>query len=1032
MTQALHLLRVRGHVPATGRNAETDRRAARHRPRAGDVALLIHVAADDQDRLLIATACEVMLTDTGAIPVGERIYAPPTRLNAIREQADGLRPVVPPGCGSRPISVQDVAALGTRIASLSYKQRWPIVGDNLRWALGRLSASAGPNKKWDGFSLSLAGCGAIGKTGDYRHSWYKPRLIVPFAGGGIFDWTHPYEKEDRYRGKKRARFVDLGTAANAVSGSEFDCPESAAGYFDVGWPEPQDGVLAQLRAEAKALIDLYGRLTWELADAAPGLPLAECYSFGSIATHLLDKAGVQAPLRKAAHVPAADLGAAASSMFGGRFEAPIVGVPMPMELRDIRSTYAAIGALLNIGAVYACRQLDSIALDTAQIRHVLQQAADDHPRMWSPELWRQLGLTFITIRPHGEVLPSTSQSRRGRWRTTVAPLDLAGGEATFHWCDIAAAVAAGAVPADMDIVRSFRLRPQGIQPGLRPLRLPTGRMVDLATDDLAAVTVHERHAALVARSRRAGLVKAVGNAHMFGNLARHDRKTTSGAVETAAVGPAGERLTRRTRHPERPGPHAFLPAAAAVCAGARFALALARRNIVAAGSDIAAMHADSIAVPCSADGGRALCPEAADGTLRVIPREELDQLLGRFGSLGINFKTEIGTSVQGTVGLVIGVNKVLYADKTPTGGYRLVRSSDSGLGGHLADPSNAPGARLPDGRWMWAAACEHAILTPAIASSDIHRPPSLAAALNAAVLPEWTDRPVARRYQANSWQALKALRLQANDPGIMPFARYLRVDTGSRSGGPIALGAWPDARSWKQAEWRSAGQSVALLTLDDEGSPRLFAGTGRRHIVVKTLAEYLGNWARADVDGGTGPQQGLVQIKTVRSAPGLISVTGKDGAELDASDEDPAHVDPESVRLDYGTVDGSQLRERVKELGQRAVGRHAGLPYATVHDWTRGGSTSPDTLAGIVAAVETLERAAKAATRRVCARPGCGKPAEVKWCSGTCRMAVKRAADVAEAPDPGAPDRLPSCPACGTQFVNPIAEARHECPKGQL
>jgi hypothetical protein len=43
------------------------------------------------------------------------------------------------------------------------------------------------------------------------------------------------------------------------------------------------------------------------------------------------------------------------------------------------------------------------------------------------------------------------------------------------------------------------------------------------------------------------------------------------------------------------------------------------------------------------------------------------------------------------------------------GSWQVVRSSDAGFGGHLADPVERPGARQPDGRWSWAAQLEAAL-----------------------------------------------------------------------------------------------------------------------------------------------------------------------------------------------------------------------------------------------------------------------------------------------------------------------------------
>lgn len=1031
----LRRLRVRGHVPAVTGKARPPSPA----PRQGDAALLIHVVAEERDRVVLATAREVMLTDHGAVTTRERLFAALDRLDDLREQVAGVYPDVPPGLGVEPLRVDEIDVLGRLLANRGYRQRWPLVGFDLPWVVGRLTASAG--HRGDRFSLSLLGCGAVGAAGQWVHSWHRPRLtVVPLGSGmaGAFlGWTHPKDPEDRYRGRRRATFVDLELLAGALSGGAGGDAAEAAGIFGVPWPTEMANALTRPRGEAKALVELYGRLVWALADVAPGLHPRDCWSFGSIATHLLRDAGVRAPLDKVGDLTDRDLGAAASACFGGRFSAAAVGISMPLVLRDVRSTYASVASLLDIGRVYSCRSFR--CMEQAELRGLLANVAADGDRMCNPETWHRQGLTFVTLRPHGEALPCSVELRQGEWRTLVAPLDLAGGEATFHWCDVAGAIAEGADPAALDIVRVFELRPVGRQLGLGRLRLPTGREIDLGTEDLGAVLVAERRRVKTeGPAWRDGLAKSVGNALCYGNLARHDAKA-AGRRESTAVGPAGERLAAYTRRAEQPGPHAFLPAAAAVCAGARLVLALVRRDVVGAGSEVVAMHADSIAVPGSGGGGWVDCPGAPDGKLRVLSGVELDRILDRLRPLGVTFRAEVGGAGDPTVGLAVGVNRIIFARPAPasSGGWEICRSSDTALGGHLADPSDHSSADRfrADGRWSWAAECE-AVALAAVLASDVDPDRSLTALVDPRNYPSWTSRPVVRRYTVATWEALQHLRDQTGDPSVMPFARYLRAESSGRTSGPVALGPWWEAGTWPEADWRRSGQPVALVTIEEAGALRVVAGRGPRQVHVRTVRDHLTAWLQPEDASMTGPIRGLRRPVEVRSAPGLVVVTGKDGAELMASDEDPALVDPAGMRLDYGLAAGDRLRQRARTAGVRKLSRRCGVPYVTVRDWSAGGGTSHEVLARVVAALAEVE-AEPTPPATLCGRSGCDRPARGRrWCSDRCRMAASRAAGPAASPrrlerigarDGHLIDGMPSCPGCRTRFVNRRASELHQC-----
>ena len=384
---------------------------------------------------------------------------------------------------------------------------------------------------------------------------------------------------------------------------------------------------------------------------------------------------------------------------------------------------------------------------------------------------------------------------------------------------------------------------------------------------------------------------------------------------------------------------------------------------------------------------------AFDDTVRSLPADVLRGVLDRFAPLGVRFKWDVPPTTD-SCGLMVGVNRGIYTTQDPTSGeLTMVRSSDAGLGGHVADPSDTPGARMPDGRWRWAAGCELALVRAASRAPD-----GAGIRVEALALPSWTSRPVVRRYTARSWSMLRLIRDASGDAHVQPFTRYVRAD----GSGPIAIGAWPDARTWGDADWRLGGQPVGLEALGPDGHRHPLGRAGGIRAVVASAATHLRDWANPDDPTMQGPRRGRRTAKPVQSASGLVLVVGKDGDELMATDDDPA--DRHQVHLTYGIAAGNDLRARAEVVGVRELARRTGIACETIRQWIRGGQTGPANIALIVAAVAIDDRGA------LCALPGCSRSARrrSRWCGDAHRKAASRTRTTqerADSPRPGsAPD----------------------------
>ena len=117
----------------------------------------------------------------------------------------------------------------------------------------------------------------------------------------------------------------------------------------------------------------------------------------------------------------------------------------------------------------------------------------------------------------------------------------------------------------------------------------------------------------------------------------------------------------------------------------------------------------------------------------------------------------------------------------------------------------------------------------------------------------------------------------------MPFARYVRAETGGHGPGPVALGHHPDSESWPNLDFRSGGESVALVVPRPDGTLLHVAGdlNAQRKVVGRTIRDHLARWLREVDPSMEGPRRGLRTPVPVHTHPSLFRLVGKSGELLD-------------------------------------------------------------------------------------------------------------------------------------------------------
>jgi hypothetical protein len=1009
--------------------------------------VFVHLHTDESGRLLRATAVETLDLVPDYLVVAE----PGSDTKVVQRWASGRAIPTVPGMAPVVPTVVDLAKLGRFFVRRCGDRRAMLCVFDSLGTLGPLTAHVRRPRSGTGLSVAFVGCGWFHRdTGRWMDSDYHSRLrIDPRSDeGGAFSAWIPSRKRRKAKHRTGGPIIDLkvlGAALGRDVESLLSLAVSCGLEQPTGWADPMDRLLD----EALALVESYRYLVAELNDVAPGLSPSACWSQGSIFTHALRQAGERSPAETTATLPPEAVGATAAACHGGGTAAFLVGIAELMGLADLNATHSAMLSVTGLTLHLAADHFEAVPVDPDEVRERflapgLRERLDDRA------FWRWAGNLFVVVEPSGEASLPCQREAGDRWRFVVAPLDLSGGTVPLHACDLVEPALGGVLPK---LGSAFHIEPVGTAEGIEPWRGPSGALVDLAAGDLGRALIEERHRAdaiedPLFRDCRVVLAKGEAVSGAWGVFQRVDRRQERKPVEYGAIGPKGEELQMVSDRRDVSGPFTLWHLGAAIPAACRAFVAITRHDVEALGSTVVAEAVDSIAVPLSSDGGLFPCPggphrlPGGREAVRSLTPNEFASVLSRFDKVlhpdgGSAWKTEVDSLDTPTVGLVLGVNKLLLG-REENGRFRLVRSSDTGLGDHFIDPTGT-GARLPDGRTAWSADLEERLLADIVRRGNDARfrmPPDLS---------EWADRPAFRPARASSLDELRRLRHHLGDPSVTPFARYVTVSIGVEYP-PVCLGVDRDPATWRTWPWLRGGRPCRIAVHDRSGSLVVSHGTGDV-FVVPTIRDVFWSWMSENDPAFGGPKRGLRHVLPVRSHPALVELVGRSGELAGERAED----DP--IVLSHGAP--AALLEEASRISGAELGRRSGLPVRTAQRVVVGQSIpSAGTVAlavGAVADLSPLRCAAKDGCRN--AEDGAGAVLgrnRRRWCGEPCRKVVyrrsrgippRRTAGIrppsprqamrhlpdAHDVDPEAPSLkgLRSCPNCGRIFAGSAGRDGH-------
>jgi hypothetical protein len=855
----------------------------------------------------------------------------------------------------------------------AYSGRCTVVGPDLgrtfalmaEHVVERRGAHRGTWEVW------LPGWGVVGEAGNVRRaSPHRPALRVEARRVG---WTVAFGPTERGNGKatRGGESVDLLSLAYALDA------DRGAGYVehaaDLGETVAElpiavtvdpDGAGAMARAVTESwrlalvLDDHAGRWLTTSKDRSEGthcVPVARLRSPAALADHLLRRFGVGAPhvtwgLSPDEHRTWAE------PFHGGWTESDpaFYAVPFSCAALDVIACYPLVAHWLGWWEAVTCTRVERRHV-TRQLRALCARAVHDPTVMLDPTVWARFGLCLVEVVCDGEpFVVAVDDPRRPDGRSEVVPVYCSGRSMFYAWPDVvAAAVRSRRVPR---IVEAVRLVPVERQAGL-PARVSVfpGLVCDAETDPVLA---------WVARRQRA---KAEGDATLAAQLHAAVNSLVSG--NPSRLDPEWRKVSGKWTLCERFGPWTCFPLAASVTAGGRLVLALLDRMVKDLDSRVGYRDTDSSVLPSSPDGGTLTLPDGS--TLRELSWGELDELVGAFAPLSPAawwpvWKVERGSEERPLHCVAFGPKRHAEFSLGPHG-PELARAdtdddapelsdwTETGLGGHWADPCAMPG-RCADGGRAWSKAAVLREVRYALAkAADPANAPREPAPWDT---PDDAPFPTLRRLQVSAPALLASLPRAL---GARMGARYVEGVVDSRNlrrevvrsvvaldpGGPLD----PFTLRWLD---RMTGETVRVTTDPmDTGA-----------VLLETLATRAG-------DFGARPRSEPVESVTV--TPFGVVYRGRVSGVIDAADagmsgdlrrERPVYED------DHGLAPGERdaLVALAKSLPRKTFARLAGCTTSTVRMIADGKLPRPS------AARRIVRRLSEAQTHRTCALDGCSHP----------------------------------------------------------
>lgn len=327
------------------------------------------------------------------------------------------------------------------------------------------------------------------------------------------------------------------------------------------------------------------------------------------------------------------LGYAMNAYFGGRAEAKVRRVTVPVVHTDFLSMYPTVNSLMDLWRFQIAERINAVE-DTKNVRRFVEHVTLND--CFDPETWKQFP-TLVLLEPDGEPFPARVKydNYKQSWQIGINELK----SETPLWFTlpdvVAAKILSGKTPK---IIRAIRLFPEGELQDLKPVKLGGQINVDPACTDFFRTVIEERKSlglkklSDVKRERLDKFLKVLANSTSYGIFAETVRTELASKqkerVRVYAVD--GKTFEKDINAIETPGEFSFPPVAACITGAARLMLSLLERLVTDNEGTYAFCDTDSMAVVATKKGGSI---RVGKQSVKTLSWKEVDQIVARFSKL---------------------------------------------------------------------------------------------------------------------------------------------------------------------------------------------------------------------------------------------------------------------------------------------------------------------------------------------------------------------------------------------------------------
>jgi hypothetical protein len=864
----------------------------------------------------------------------------------------------------------------------AYRRRAMVVGFNLPFDISRLAvkwgAVDGRGHFYGGFRFVLSEVTSK-KTGDQREPlWRPPIAIKPIDHKrALIGFLRPSLLNPGFE-HHSGQFLDLHTTVRALTDESYSL-KSAGETFKAkvvksdadehGRITPQ--YIEYARRDVAATASLFEAVMPDYLQDPIDLQPTRAFSAASRGKAHMRAMNVQPVLERQPDLPADVLGNVMTGYFGGRAEARIRRVPVPVTYLDFASMYPTVNVLMDLWHVMTAAVVEIVEEDSSKLRAWIDRRTVED--MFDPAFWPELRV-FVQIKPNADVLPVRAAYGAGHEFNIAMNYYSSDETQWFALSDvIESKLITGRPP---EIIRAIRLVPAGRQAGMRPITLRDGTEVDPYHDDFFRILVEQRNRRPNKNDSAGRGLKTTGNGTAYGIWAELNRVEQPRGRKLPVIVHGQPTFECETAYPERPGPYYFPPVAALIASGARLMLATLETLVTDADGTYAFCDTDSMAIVSSEHGGSLDYTDHTDTrrTIPVLSWNRVKKIVERFESLNPYDRKAVPGSILEIEKVNLDsdgnprqlwtfpISAKRYALYTLTEGRpALVRVIDlDDRGG--AEPADEPGQldELADAK-------QHGLghlLNPTDPESEsrdwigelweyIVRTDALG---QLAAEPKWLDLPAVGRFNVSNHLLLSAFnqfnRGKPHWQQVRPFNFLLVAHSGALDRGELTSRFLlvtrfeRDPRKWARLRWVNVYDPERTYSIR---AGRAHSTPGRAVVVVNTYRDVLAEYRVHPEAKSLGPDGQRCDKQTV-GLLGRRHVTpilprrhrGKEGHWIDQREAGVA--DPDATHTEYrepGSDPLWQLTVRVlRGLPVKQTAAGAGVSERTVERTRAGRSIS--------------------------------------------------------------------------------------------